>query len=94
MIDKTKYEVQNSKIYNVNLCRKITWSKMKHSNLLVSVILLFMNEHYRKLTKKNEKHTKKANKNKWEMKLIASALSLFSLRKEYQWIMWSIRCHF
>ena len=36
---------------------------MKHSNLLVSVILLFINEQYRK-TKKVKKKTKQNKKNK------------------------------
>ena len=41
---------------NINLYRKITSSKMKHSNLFVSVILLFINEHNRK-TNKGKKTT-------------------------------------
>ena len=33
---------------NINLYREIISTKMKHYNFLVSVILLFINEHYRK----------------------------------------------
>ena len=54
---------------NINIYREITSTKMKHSKLLVSVILLFINEHYRKNKlmgkRKNKKQKqKKANKNK------------------------------
>ena len=36
---------------NINLYRETTSTKMKHSTLFVSVILLFLNEHYRKTNK-------------------------------------------
>ena len=47
---------------NINLYREITSTKMKHSNLLVLVILLFINKHYRKINKgeKIEKKNKRA----------------------------------
>ena len=43
---------------NINFYRETTSTKMKHSNLLVSVILLFMNEHYRKTNKGKKVKTK------------------------------------
>ena len=70
-------------IINFNLYREITSTKMKHSNLLVLMILLFINEHYRKTNKeKKEKlkpKKKKTNKNKGEIKLITPALPRFLL---------------
>ena len=47
---------------NINLYGEITSTKMKHSNLLVLVILLFINKHYRKINKgeKIEKKNKRA----------------------------------
>ena len=55
-----------SQIYkiNINLQRKITSTEMKHSNLLVLLILAFLNEHYRKTNKgknKKEKNRTKIN---------------------------------
>ena len=44
---------------NINLYTEITSAKPKHSNFLVSVILLFTNEHYRK-TNKGAKEKQKA----------------------------------
>ena len=44
---KDKVETQEYAI-NINLFREITSTKMKHSNLLLSMILLFINENYRK----------------------------------------------
>ena len=74
MICKTKHEVETQK-YTINLYREITSTKTEHSNLLVSVFLLFINEHYRKTNKvkqeeqkqTNKKTNKKTNKNKREM---------------------------
>ena len=62
---------------NINLYTEITSTKMKHSNLLVSVILLFINEHYKKIDKgkkekpktENKKKRKKPEQKKREMKL-------------------------
>ena len=78
---------------NINLYREITSTKMKHSNLFVSVILHFINEQYRKTNKreKNNNKTKqkqkvKTKKNKREMKLIARPPP-FLLSKKYQSIM-------
>ena len=52
---------------NINLYRAITSTKMKDSNLFVSVILLFINGHYRKSNKGKKAKTtttttKKQNK--------------------------------
>ena len=58
---KLKVETQNP-TSNINLYREIASTKIKHSNLLISVVLLFINEHYRK-TNKGEK-TKTKNRNK------------------------------
>ena len=44
---------------NIDVYREITSTKMKYSKLLVSVILLFINEHYRK----NKLMGKRKNKN-------------------------------
>ena len=52
---------------------QIISTKTKLTNLLVSVILLFVNEYYKK-TNKSEKNTTNTNKNKWEMKLNAPTL--------------------
>lgn len=56
---KDKVETQEYAI-NINLFREITSTKMKHSNLLLSMILLFINENYRKTNKgtKTQKRTK------------------------------------
>ena len=43
---------------NINLYRKFTLTKMKTSNLLVSVVLLFINEQYRKKQIKGKIKTK------------------------------------
>ena len=90
MICKTKHKVETQKYtININLYREITSTKMKHSNLLVSVILVFINEHYRKTNKGNKEkkqkqkqntHTQKSpNKNKQKMKSVAPALPPFLL---------------
>ena len=50
---------------------------LNHSRLLASVILLFINEQYRK-TNKGKKQTK-ANKNKGKMKTSNAGLTSFSL---------------
>ena len=43
LICKTKHKVETQKyIININLYREITSTKMKHCNLLVSIILLFI----------------------------------------------------
>ena len=47
---------------NINLYTEITSTKMKHSNLLVSVILLFINEHYKKIDKGKKEKPKTENK--------------------------------
>ena len=59
---------------NINLFREITSTKTKHSNLLVSVILLFINEHYRKTNegKNTTKQKKTKIKNKQRKKDKAS----------------------
>ena len=63
MICKTKHKVETQKYtININLYREITSTKMKHSNLLVSVILVFINEHYRKTNKGNKEKNKNKNK--------------------------------
>ena len=62
---------------NINLQRKINSTKMNHFNLLVSVILLFRNERYRKTIQ--GKKEEKTNKNKREMELIATAFPPFTL---------------
>ena len=52
---------------NINFYTEITSTKTKHSNFLVLVILLFTNEHYRKInkgTKEKRKTIKKNQKNK------------------------------
>ena len=56
---KDKVETQEYAI-NINLFREITSTKMKHSNLLLSMILLFINENYRKTNNgtKTQKRTK------------------------------------
>ena len=85
---------------NINFYTEITSTKTKHSNILVSVILLFTNEHYRKMNKgkkekrktiKNNKKKKnnknKTNQNKPEIKLITPALPPLLLRIQYQSIM-------
>ena len=56
---------------NINLYREITSTKTKHSNLFVSMILLFINEHYRKKIKGKKNNKTKQNKKRREMKLIA-----------------------
>ena len=49
---------------NINSYREITSTKMKHSHLLVSVILPVINVHYGKTKGKNQKQkTKKTKKN-------------------------------
>ena len=54
---------------NINFYREITSTKMKHSNLFVSVILHFINEHYRKTNKgKKQNKTKTKSKNKQKQK--------------------------
>ena len=61
---------------------------MKHSNLFVSVILHFINEHYRKTNKRGKKQQNKTKqkqkvktkKNKREMKLIARPLPFYFQR--------------
>ena len=45
----TKWKLKNIKL--ILTYRKITSTKMKHSNLLISVILLSINERYRKKNK-------------------------------------------
>ena len=63
---------------NINLYRETTSTKMKQSNLFVSVILHFIKEHYRKTnkgkttttTKQKQVKANKQTKNKREMKLI------------------------
>ena len=61
MIYKNKHKVETQKyVININLQRKSTSNKMKHhSNLLVSVILLFSNEHYKKRKQKQTKIDRK-----------------------------------
>ena len=59
--NKNKVETQIHTI-NINLQRKITSTKMKHSNLLVSVILIFINEHYRKTDKEKKERKQKKRK--------------------------------
>ena len=56
---KHKKETQEHTI-DINLYRKITSAKLKHSNktLLVSVILLFINKYYRKACTGKKKRTK------------------------------------
>ena len=76
---KHKVETQKYTI-NINLYRKITSTKIKHS-----MILLFINDQYRK-TKKGTKINEK-----W---INHSRPLSFSLWKEYQSIMWSTGCHF
>ena len=51
---------------NINFYTEITSTKTKHSNILVLVILLFTNEHYRKMNKgkKEKRKTIKNNKKK------------------------------
>ena len=76
MIYKPKHEEETQK-YTINIIfyREITSTKTEHSNLLVSVFLPFINEHYRKTNKvkqeeqkqTNKKTNKKTNKNKREM---------------------------
>ena len=67
MIHKTKHTKWKFKniqlILLINLYRKISSTKMKDSNLLVSMILLFINEQYGK-TKKGKKKNKTKHKNK------------------------------
>ena len=54
---------------NINLYRKITSTKMKHSNLLVSVISLFTNtEKTNKSKKQKQKQYKKQTKKEVETK--------------------------
>ena len=90
MIYKTKHKVETQKYtININLFREITSTKMKHSNLFAAVILLFINEHYRKANKekkqktklKQKAKTKQKNKNKPDMKLIAPAPLLFHFER-------------
>ena len=62
MIYKNKHKVETQKYtININFSRKITSTKMKNQpSLLVSVILLFINEHLRKTNKgKKVEKTKK-----------------------------------
>ena len=56
-------------------------------NLLLSMILLFINQHYRKTNKgkQEKKNRKKTNKNKRKMR--ALALPPFSFLKEYKSLM-------
>ena len=49
---------------NINLCTEITSTKTKHSNFLVSVILLFTNEHYRKTNNGTKEKQKTIEKQK------------------------------
>ena len=48
----TKWKLKNIQL--ILTYRKITSTKMKHSNLLISVILLSINERYRKKNKGNK----------------------------------------
>ena len=59
---KLKVETQNY-TSNINLYREITSTKIKHSNLLVSVVLLFINQHHRQ-TNKGEKQKQKIEREK------------------------------
>ena len=48
----------------INLYAEITSTTTKHSNFLVSVILLFTNEHYRKTNKGTKEKQKTIEKQK------------------------------
>ena len=57
-------------------------------NLLLSMILLFINQHYRKTNKgKQEKKKQKKNTHKNKRKMRALALPPFSFSKEYKSLM-------
>ena len=93
MIYENKCKVKTQKYTNnINLAIEKNHFNLNHSRLLASVILLFINEQYRK-TNKGKKQTK-ANKNKGKMKTSNPGLTSFSLWKKYQSIMWSIGRHF
>ena len=93
MIYENKCKVKTQKYTNnINLAIEKSHFNLNHSSLLASVILLFINEQYRK-TNKGKKQTK-TNKNKGKMKISNPALTSFSLWKKYQSIMWLIGRHF
>ena len=93
MIYENKCKVKTQKYTNnINLAIEKNHFNLNHSSLLASVILLFINEQYRK-TNKGKKQTK-TNKNKGKMKISNPALTSFSLWRKYQSIMWSIGRHF
>ena len=49
LILKTKLKVETQKyMINIDVYREMTSTKMRHSKLSVSAILLLINEHYRK----------------------------------------------
>ena len=78
MIYENKRKVKTQKYTNnINLAIEKNHFNLNHSSLLASVILLFINEQYRK-TNKGKKQTK-TNKNKGKMKISNPALTSFSL---------------
>ena len=51
--------------YPIDVYKKVTSAKMKHSNLLVLVFLLFIKKHYRKTKKEKIENKTKQQKKNW-----------------------------